>query len=213
MAIPGNEIIWDYQSHLLKNGNTIPDSLITMEPYLIISNLNDFIFCPRSIYFHNLYGQYSVKTYHRKPQTAGLIAHRTIDESTYSTKSHHITSLRVYSEEYRLCGAIDLYDSEKKALIERKRQIKVIYPGYRYQLWAQYLCMVEMGYEVEQIFFHSLIDNKRYPEPLPDEKALREFQKVISDIRSYDLYAPYKPQKEKCLTCIYSHLCDYSLAD
>ncbi len=184
-----------------------------MEPYLIITNLNDFIFCPRSIYFHNLYGQYSTKTYHRKPQIAGLIAHRTVDEGTYSTKLDQITGLRVYSERYRLCGVIDLYDRKKKALIERKREIKVIYPGYRYQLYAQYYCLLEMGYEVSSLALHSLVDNQRYPIPIPDNETLQEFEDLLRQMRAYDLHAPYKPNREKCLTCIYSHLCDYSLAD
>ena len=29
-----------------------------MEDLIIISNLNDFIFCPASIYFHKLYGSH-----------------------------------------------------------------------------------------------------------------------------------------------------------
>ena len=33
-----------------------------MENPIIISNLNDFIFCPASIYFHNIYGQQDSRT-------------------------------------------------------------------------------------------------------------------------------------------------------
>ena len=184
-----------------------------MEPYLIITNLNDFIFCPRSIYFHQLYGQYSTKTYHRTPQTAGLIAHKAIDKNAYSTKAHQLTSLKLYSEHYRLCGVLDLYDTREKHLIERKRQIKVIYPGYRYQLYAQYYCLLEMGYEVERLSLHSLVDNQRYPIPLPSSDDQQEFEQLLHQIRSYDLQADYTANKEKCVQCIYSHLCDYSLDD
>jgi len=42
-----------------------------MEDYLQIANLNDFIFCPRSIYFHNLFGSTSTRLYHRAAQMEG----------------------------------------------------------------------------------------------------------------------------------------------
>lgn len=34
-----------------------------MDDIIIISNLNDFIFCPASIYFHKLYGSQDNLTY------------------------------------------------------------------------------------------------------------------------------------------------------
>lgn len=40
-----------------------------MEPYIPISFLNDFIFCPRSIYFHQLYGRSSESLYHSTDQS------------------------------------------------------------------------------------------------------------------------------------------------
>ena len=39
-----------------------------MENPIIASNLNDFIFCPVSIYFHNLYGNRDVLTYKKEVQ-------------------------------------------------------------------------------------------------------------------------------------------------
>ena len=50
-----------------------------MEPYLPISYLNDFIFCPRSIYFHQLYGRVNQRVYHTPAQTQGKAAHKAID--------------------------------------------------------------------------------------------------------------------------------------
>jgi CRISPR-associated protein Cas4 len=101
-----------------------------MEENIIISNLNDFIFCPRSIYFHNLYSPYDEHIYHSNYQSRGKAAHKNIDSKKYSSKSSIITGLDVFSEEFGLIGKIDIYDSEKKELIERKRQIKTIYDGY-----------------------------------------------------------------------------------
>lgn len=39
-----------------------------MESYIQISKLNDFVFCPMSLYFHSFYENYNQKTYHQKAQ-------------------------------------------------------------------------------------------------------------------------------------------------
>ena len=46
------------------------------EDYISISTLNDFIFCPYSIYLHNVYMETDEGVY----QTRGRIAHETVDE-------------------------------------------------------------------------------------------------------------------------------------
>lgn len=58
----------------------------SMEDYIQISLLNDFIFCPRSIYFHRLYEKYSAKNYKRKPQIVGTLKHENIDQQNYSSR-------------------------------------------------------------------------------------------------------------------------------
>ena len=92
-----------------------------MESYILISFLNDFIFCPRSIYFHGLYSKYQQITYQDKPQIEGRAAHQTIDLKKYSTKKTVLQGISVYSEKYRLHGRIDIFDSEKGLLTERKK--------------------------------------------------------------------------------------------
>ena len=42
-----------------------------MEDLILISNLNDFIFCPVSIYFHKLYGNQDNLTYQSQYQING----------------------------------------------------------------------------------------------------------------------------------------------
>ncbi len=91
----------------------------TMETPIIISNLNDYVFCPRSIYFHNIYGSYDESLYHDTHQVEGRNAHATIDEQTYSTKKQWIQGLPVYSEELGVTGKIDLLNIETGVLIER----------------------------------------------------------------------------------------------
>lgn len=46
-----------------------------MDDIIIISNLNDFIFCPASIYFHKLYGSEDVLMYQSSYQIDGTKAH------------------------------------------------------------------------------------------------------------------------------------------
>jgi len=75
-----------------------------MESYITLSFLNDFIFCPRSIYFHQLYGSFAETVCKQSPQYKGTAAHETIDERTYSTSAHILQGMEVYSEQYNICG-------------------------------------------------------------------------------------------------------------
>ena len=57
-----------------------------MDDLIIISNLNDFIFCPASIYFHKLYGSEDTIMYQSKAQLDGTKAHEKIDK--FNTKKY-----------------------------------------------------------------------------------------------------------------------------
>ncbi len=186
-----------------------------METYMPIAYLNDFIFCPRSIYFHQLYGRMSQRVYHTTAQTKGKAAHKTIDTQRYTSSKDVLQGMEVYSEKYNLGGKIDTYDQKKKLLVERKKKIKVIYDGYYYQLFAQYHCLTEMGYEVKQLKFYSMDDNKSYPvkSPLLDHKRQQDFEALINKMRAFDMNAPFQANSKKCNHCIYNNLCDASLAD
>lgn len=185
-----------------------------MEPYIPISFLNDFIFCPRSIYFHQLYGSYNTALYQQKPQIAGKAAHTTIDESTYSTRKNILQGTEIYCDKYKLCGKIDVFDADTGKLTERKRKIKLIYDGYVFQVYAHYYALLEMGYDVKKIVIHDITHNKNYPIALPpdDPEMQQKFEQLIEDINRFDMAATgFKPHKAKCENCIYSNLCDYSL--
>jgi CRISPR-associated protein Cas4 len=183
-----------------------------MEAYLPISFLNDFIFCPRSIYFHQLYGRMSTKVYHSSVQTRGLNAHKTVDNKTYSTSKNILQGIEVYSETYRLCGKIDIYDQQKKLLTERKKKIITIYDGYIYQLYAQYYCLTEMGYKVDKLRLYSMDDNKSHYIDLPSNNHVHQqgFEKLIGQISNFNLTASFRPNANKCKQCIYNNLCDIS---
>lgn len=181
-----------------------------MESYIPISFLNDFIFCPRSIYFHNLHAPFKKQLYHAAPQAKGLVAHRAIDEKTYSHSKDWLIGINVYSEVHGLCGKIDLYNKKNKVLRERKRKITTIYDGYYLQVYAQYICLIEMGYEVDTIELYDSSHNKTHAIPLPKDypSMMDRLTDTIQMLRSFRLNDPFSPNPDKCKACIYSALCD-----
>lgn len=185
-----------------------------MELYLKITYLNDFIFCPLSIYYHQLYGDLAERLYYDNAQLDGKSAHSAIDEKRYSTHKNVLQGIDVYSDEYKLCGKIDIFDNEKGLLTERKKHIETIYDGYVFQLYAQCLCLREMGYNVKSIRFYSIDDNKVYPQKLPEEnpEMLEKFKLTNQEMHFFnvDSYEPKNP--DKCRRCIYNDFCDRQLA-
>ena len=181
-----------------------------METYIPISFLNDFIFCPRSIYFHQLYGNREPLTYQDKPQIAGKQAHKSIDARTYSTRKTVLQGIAVYSEKYKLHGRIDVFDEVAGLLTERKKLIKTIYDGYIFQLYAQCHSIREMGYEVRKLRLYSMDTNKNYPVALPEEDKVmqQKFEKLVESVNRYDLSSPFQANPHKCAKCIYAGLCD-----
>lgn len=99
-----------------------------MFDHIPISWLNDFIFCPYSIYLHNVYMSTDESLYHAIPQEQGKAAHHTIDNHAYSDKNC-ITALTVISNKLGVVGKIDLYKSHEQLLVERKYQLNKIYKG------------------------------------------------------------------------------------
>lgn len=178
-----------------------------MEIYLQISKLNDFIFCPHSIYFHSLYESYDESVYHQTPQQTGKIKHASIDDKKYSTSKDILQGLEIFSEKLNLIGKTDIYNQKTGELIERKTKISKIYDGYILQLQAQYFCLEEMGYSVKNLSFYSLSDNKRYDVPVPTKS---DFEKLYDLINQIGLFNPDNPKninQQKCLNCIYRGLC------
>lgn len=181
-----------------------------METYIPISFLNDFVFCPRSIYFHQLYGKREQRTYQERPQIEGRQAHETVDTATYSTRKAVLQGIPIYSERYKLHGKIDIFDEAKGLLTERKKLIKNIYDGYIFQLYAQFHCLTEMGYNVRKLRLYSMDTNKSYSVPLPEEDKLMQtkFEEIIQKISLFNLMDPFQANPNKCSKCIYSNLCD-----
>ena len=184
-----------------------------MEPYLKISYLNDFIFCPRSIYFHQCHGGRSTRSFQNTSQVGGRLAHQTIDEQSYSSKKDILQGVEVYCDKYKIAGKIDIFDKAKGELRERKKKIVQIYDGFIFQTYAQYFALEEMGYTVQKISLYSLDDNRSYPIALPhqDKEKLKAFEKLLENIHNFSLESFFEPNPNKCERCIYSSLCDTSL--
>ena len=178
------------------------------ESYILISTLNDFIFCPYSIYLHNVYMETDEGVYHATPQTRGKIAHETIDNKKASNRADDLQSMPVMSNEYGLMGKIDIYKGNEGRLIERKYQLRNIYQGQIYQLWAQYLCMKEMGYEVKSIAFYEISTNRMIPIDLPSKERIVEFRAFIDTYKNYDPLLPLRTNVNKCRHCVYCGICD-----
>ena len=100
-----------------------------MENPIAISLLNDFVFCPASIYFHMVDAGLDKLAYASSEQMQGAALHEKVDNHEYSSKRTVLQGLDVYCDEYGLTERIDLFDASTGVLTERKRKITAIYDG------------------------------------------------------------------------------------
>lgn len=112
------------------------------EEPISISNLNDFIFCPVSIYFHSLENDTEKSLYQDEYQINGTAAHEKVDKAEYSDKTSILQAVSVYSERFNIYGKIDIFDVDKGILTERKKKIVKIYDG-----WS--LC-----FKIKKVYLH-----------------------------------------------------------
>ena len=180
-----------------------------MEELLPITNINDFLFCPRSLYYGNIFRRSRGKdVFKRTPQKIGLAEHQTLDEGTYSSCKDVLTGLTVYCESLGLVGRIDLFDVGKKMLVERKWSVSAVWEGFKMQLYAQCRAVREMGYDVAELKLHSKKDNRTYDIPLPTEGDWRRLANIIELMKKFRMEDPFAVNPKKCAHCIYSDLCD-----
>lgn len=183
------------------------------EEPISITNLNDFIFCPVSIYFHLLEEDEERILGQDSCQINGSAAHEKSDSATYSTKKSMLQGIWVYCEKYNLVGKIDTFDSSNGILTERKKKIKTIYDGYVFQVYAQYYALTEMGFGVNELRLYSMDDNKVYSIEKPERNPamLSKFEKLIEEMNSFSINDFNQDNKLKCSKCIYEPLCSYSV--
>ncbi|MBO5133437.1 MAG: type V CRISPR-associated protein Cas4 [Paludibacteraceae bacterium] len=184
-----------------------------MHNYISISTLNDYIFCPYSIYLHNVYMETDEGLYHATPQTRGRVSHESVDTKKASNKRDTLMALPIYSSKFGLVGKIDIYKQSEKLLVERKYQLKQLFRGQIYQLWAQYFCLIEMGYSVEKLAFYEISSNKTIPIAIPTLQEETEFTQFIERFKNFDPSGNIEVNSNKCRHCIYCNLCDKTEED
>ncbi len=182
-----------------------------MDELIPISNLNDYCFCPYSIYLHNVYIGSDEGEFQAKPQTTGKAAHSSVDLG--KSRSDELRGMAVMSEKYGVFGRIDIYKKKEKTLVERKYQLKQIFPGHLYQLWAEYFCMIEEGYEVQKLAFYEISSKRMIYIKIPGEDEIKEFEGLLSSFRNFDLNDKIDVNPNKCRHCIYCNICDKATQD
>lgn len=177
-----------------------------------LSNINDFIFCPLSIYFHNLMEDADRMASQSKYQINGTHAHETIEDGRYTSRKDVLQGVEVYCEKYDLMGKIDLFDIRKRVLTERKKKISRLYDGQIFQIYGQYFSLKEMGYEINKIRMHSMDDNKNYDIVIPedDPDMMKKFEGTIHHMHMFNPEEYIQTNPCKCSNCIYEPMCGSS---
>lgn len=108
--------------------------------FIAISTLNDFIFCPYSIYLHNVFEGTDDDVFYALPQIKGKEAHSSVDSKSNSLGRRVIESLSVQSLKFGLFGKIDLFFlKQANWLKERtfsKKFSQVKYINYGHNVFA-----------------------------------------------------------------------------
>lgn len=169
-----------------------------MEPFIAISTINDFLYCPRSLYMHLAAGDITPASYHDIPQTRGNAAHSAVDEKRYSNRASVLQAMSIYSEELSIQGKLDTFDTATGELVERKAYLTEVYEGYYMQLYAEYFCLLEMGYQPKTLAFYSMQDNKKYPVKLPAIEDKQRLQSIINEMQNY---TPELLLAHHCVNC------------
>ncbi len=180
-----------------------------MNNYIPITWLNDFIFCPYSVYLHQIYGKGQEEVYHTKKQAKGKRLHAFVE---FDKNKETMTNAYVYSGELEIYGKIDTYDLDTGLLIEYKSKATRIYRGYYYQIWSQYYCLIEMGFEVKSLAFYDFKLAELINIEAPNKENYAELKNHIQYIKSFDFDRIQQVNINKCKNCIYINLCDKTQA-
>lgn len=178
-----------------------------MEHLITITTLNDFVFCPYSIYLHQIYDLNKEDIYHDEYQSKGKRLHDFIENNKDETSWKHAY---VYSDKLGIYGKIDDYNPLTKELIEYKSTVAVAYKGYYYQIWSQYLCLKEMGVIVYSLAFFDFKKNMKIEIPIPSQSDVEELINHIKKIKRFDFNSDLLINPNKCNHCIYNMLCEKS---
>ena len=173
------------------------------------------MFCPASIYYHQIDQQTNELMGKSKQQIFGLAAHSTIDNNNYSSSSYVLQGITVYSSQYNLIGKIDIFNTKTGQLTERKNRIKYVYDGYIFQLYGQCFGLREAGFSVKSLCLHSLSDNRNYHIVLPESNSemLKRFEQTLNSMNVFSFTSFKQDNVQKCSMCIYKYLCPFDISE
>lgn len=180
-----------------------------MDGLIPITNLNDFLFCPYSIYLHGVYHGAEGETVKATVQNKGTLTHQK-ENSEKRSQQGVITELPVISEKIGIQGVIDSLDTLTGTLTEYKNHLKGPFKGQIIQIQAQALCLHEMGYEVKIARLLVLSDRHVIEVPLPSRAEKKEITKLVKKIKAYNPEDEIPVNINKCKKCIYCALCEKS---
>lgn len=176
-----------------------------VEDYIPISHINDFLFCPYSIYLHSVYGAAEEEFCKAVPQKAGTMAHEKI---TRDEREGVLHDRPVRSEELGIAGIIDEFDTTTGTLTEYKNRTGRLFPGQFMQLYGQYFCLLEEGLTVNALRFVEISSGKETPVPLPGKEEEELLSDIVERIGSFSPSDEIPINPNKCSKCIYCMLCE-----
>lgn len=179
-----------------------------------ISLIGNYLYCPHSIYLHNVYMETDDSVYKAEHLYKGSAVHRAVDEKRTDNRKEVLQALPVYSERLGLVGKIDMFNAKTGELVERKTKVDRIYPRHIYQLWAQMFCLREMGYNVTKLSLYDYTSNKKHNVEIPSELEEQDFVSFLKGMRSYNpSNDEIEVSEQKCRYCIFTNMCDKTEVD
>lgn len=174
-----------------------------------ISLIGNYLYCPYSIYLHNVYMETDDSVYKAEHLYKGSAVHRAVDEKRSDNRKDVLQAFPVYSERLGLVGKIDVFNMRTGELVERKTKVDRIYPRHIYQLWAQMFCLKEMGYTVTSLSLYDYTSNKKHVVELPSSQEEDDFGQFIEKMRAYNpCEDTIDVNEHQCRHCIFTNMCD-----
>lgn len=179
-----------------------------------ISLIGNYLYCPYSIYLHNVYMETDDSVYKAEHLYKGSVVHRAVDEKRMDNRKEVLQAFPVFSERMGLVGKIDVFNVKTGELVERKTKVDRIYPRHIYQLWAQLFCLREMGYDVTKLSLYDYTANKKHDVKIPTVKDEEDFVSFIKAMRDYNPSEDVVDvHEQKCRYCIFTNMCDKTEVD
>lgn len=179
-----------------------------------ISLIGNYLYCPYSIYLHNVYMETDDSMYKAEHLYKGSAVHRAVDEKRSDNRKDVLQAFPVYSERLGLVGKIDVFYIRTGELVERKTKVEHIYPRHIYQLWAQMFCLKEMGYNVTILSLYDYTSNKKHVIELPSTQEEEDFMQFLKNMRAYNpCEDTIEVNEQQCRYCIFTNMCDKTETD